>query len=293
MCPSSVVSDFRNLRRAGTEKNRSATLTVVPTGKPAGFTETSLPLENSTRVPSASDGSRDSSSRRETDAMVGSASPRKPSVEMASRSSAVLSLLVAWRSKASSASSCVMPWPSSMTRIMRLPPASVSMRTVLAPASSAFSSNSFTTEAGRSTTSPAAILLATASGNMRIRLIIPASNLLRLALGGFLQSDAQLVELGGVDFGGRFGHEVLGSGGLAEGDDLANRFFTGQKHHDSVDAQRDAAVRRGSVGERIQEEAEAFAQLLLAEAESLEKTFLDVLTVDPDAAGAELVAVQH
>jgi len=33
----------------------------------------------------------------------------------------------------------------------------------VAPASSAFSSSSFTTEAGRSTTSPAAILLATCS----------------------------------------------------------------------------------------------------------------------------------
>jgi hypothetical protein len=37
-----------------------------------------------------------------------------------------------------------------------------------APASSAFSSSSFTTEAGRSTTSPAAIRFATASANMRI-----------------------------------------------------------------------------------------------------------------------------
>src|SRR5215475_4897688 len=64
-----------------------------------------------------------------------------------------------------------MPWPSSMTRIIRLPPASVSTRIVLAPASSAFSRISFTTEAGRSTTSPAAILFATASGNMRIRLM--------------------------------------------------------------------------------------------------------------------------
>ena len=40
-----------------------------------------------------------SRSRRETAAMEGSASPRKPSVEMESRSSAVRSLFVAWRSK--------------------------------------------------------------------------------------------------------------------------------------------------------------------------------------------------
>src|SRR5437868_11103330 len=57
---------------------------------------------------------------------------------------------------------------------MRLPPDSISIRIVFAPASNAFSRSSLTTEAGRSTTSPAAILLATASGNMRIRLILRA-----------------------------------------------------------------------------------------------------------------------
>src|SRR6266851_5330077 len=121
------------------------------------------------RVPSASAASRDSSNKRDTAAMVGSASPRKPSVAMERRSSADLSLLVAWRSNASNASSWAMPWPSSMTRIIRLPPDSISIRMVIAPASRAFSSSSFTTEAGRSTTSPAAILLATASGSMRMR----------------------------------------------------------------------------------------------------------------------------
>ena len=41
----------------------------------------------------------------DTDAMLGSASPRKPSVRMAARSSARAILLVAWRSMASTASS--------------------------------------------------------------------------------------------------------------------------------------------------------------------------------------------
>ena len=163
----------------------SATLTVVPAGNPAGFTPSSLPPANSTRVPSGSDSSRVSSKSRETAAMDGSASPRKPRVAMERRSSAVLSLLVAWRSNASSASSWVIPWPSSVTRIMRFPPCSTSMRTVLPPASSAFSSSSFTTDAGRSTTSPAAILFATDSGNMRIRLIgsLPSPQIVRFGHG--------------------------------------------------------------------------------------------------------------
>jgi hypothetical protein len=51
------------------------------------------------------------------------------------------------------------------------PPRRINVSTLRAPASMLFSINSFTTEAGRSTTSPAATWLATVSGNNRIRLI--------------------------------------------------------------------------------------------------------------------------
>ena len=67
------------------------------------------------------------------------------------------------------ASSLPIPQPSSLTSISVFPPFSSSIRTRVAPASSAFSTSSFTTEAGRSTTSPAAIWSATASGRMDIR----------------------------------------------------------------------------------------------------------------------------
>ena len=54
-------------------------------------------------------------------------------------------------------------------RISLRPPPSTSIRTRVAPASSEFSSSSLTTDAGRSTTSPAAIWLATWSESMRMR----------------------------------------------------------------------------------------------------------------------------
>src|ERR1700761_7134757 len=54
-------------------------------------------------------------------------------------------------------------------RIRRRPAFSVSMRISVAPASSEFSRSSLTTEAGRSTTSPAAILFAPLSERTRIR----------------------------------------------------------------------------------------------------------------------------
>ena len=63
---------------------------------------------------------------------------------------------------------CGMPLPSSSTAIRRTPPAS--RRTVIwvAPASRALSTSSRTAEAGRSTTSPAAIWLMSSSGRSRM-----------------------------------------------------------------------------------------------------------------------------
>src|ERR1035438_1989624 len=142
---------------------------AVPPPSAASSQRSILPPAISMRVPVVSSAERVSSSRRETDAMEGSASPRNPRVAMESRSFTSRSLLVAWRSKASSASSRNMPQPSSTTRMSRRPPDSASTRKSVAPASSEFSRSSLTTEAGRSTTSPAAILLATWSGRMRIR----------------------------------------------------------------------------------------------------------------------------
>ena len=73
-----------------------------------------------------------------------------------------------WRLNASGRSAGVMPWPSSVTRISTLPPPATSTRMRRAPASSAFSTSSLTAEAGRSTTSPAAMRLAVASSSCRI-----------------------------------------------------------------------------------------------------------------------------
>jgi hypothetical protein len=113
-------------------------------------------------------GRREASAKRLTEAIDGSASPRKPSVATDSRSSSEAILLVAWRDTASGSSSGAMPPPSSRMRIRRTPPSSRSMSTRRAPASSAFSTSSLTTDAGRSTTSPAAIWLMRMSGSWRI-----------------------------------------------------------------------------------------------------------------------------
>ena len=106
--------------------------------------------------------------RRPTAPSEGKASPRKPKLWIFVRSDPSI-LEVACRLSARGRSSGRMPQPSSITRISVLPPSEISTRIWRAPASKAFSTSSLTAEAGRSTTSPAAIRLIDASSNWRIR----------------------------------------------------------------------------------------------------------------------------
>ena len=107
------------------------------------------------------------SDSRETAKMAGNASPRNPSVPMASRSASVRSFDVACRSSASKQSSGVIPRPSSVTATSCRPAPRTATSMRVAPASRLFSTSSLTMDAGRSITSPAAILLTTASGKRR------------------------------------------------------------------------------------------------------------------------------
>src|ERR1700678_2641935 len=272
------------------------------------------------RVPSPSSASRVSSSRREIAAMVGKASPRNPSVAIESRSSAGRSLDVAWRSKASRASAGFMPQPSSITRIRRLPPDSVSMRIERAPASSAFSSSSFTTDAGRSTTSPAAILLATVSGSMRMRLMkcvsrsanqhIPNPETLQWVCQSAVDTtscvllcrhpcfrlfngDSQVVQLIRAHCRRRLGHQILRRRRLREGNHLADGFFAGQQHYHAVESQSDAPVRWRAVSKRIEKKPEPLACLFFAQPQRLEHTRLHILAMNSYAPGTQFDAVEH
>ena len=105
-------------------------------------------------------------------AMDASASPRKPSVWICPRSSAVAILLVAWRINALSIYSASIPEPLSTICSCWMPPRTADSVICVAPASMAFSSSSFATEAGRSTTSPAAISSAVCLSSTRISAMV-------------------------------------------------------------------------------------------------------------------------
>ncbi len=162
MWPNSVRSARRNLRRAGTLKNRSRTSTLVPGGWAPGAArrigraiafDAARPHARRRRLREVNAQARH---RGDTEA---SASPRKPSVRDALQVLEAGDLAGGVAATASGSSSASMPPPSSRTRIRRAPPCSMSISMRVAPASRLFSTSSLTTDAGRSTTSPAAIWL--------------------------------------------------------------------------------------------------------------------------------------
>ena len=81
------------------------------------------------------------------------------------------------------------------------------------------------------------------------------------------QPDVQLAQLLLVDRRRRAGHDVDGRGRLRERDHLADRRLAAEQRDQAIEAERDAAVRRRPVLERVEEEAEARLRVLVGHAE--------------------------
>ena len=144
----------------------------MPSGAPASSSDSSFPPAILYRTPNSASFVLVRSSTCETAAILESASPRKPRDEMCARSSALRILLVEWRKNAALTSSLSIPIPLSAIRINVMPPSLISTVTAVAPASIAFSASSLTTDAGRSMTSPAAILSIVIWSNTCILLMV-------------------------------------------------------------------------------------------------------------------------
>src|ERR1035437_6937404 len=151
-----------NARRAGGFANRPLTSIRWPAMGRAGCSSATNPYSTVIIAPSVAPGSALRASTRETAAMLASASPRNPSDSMRPSSAMLESFEVAWRMKASGRSTGGIPAPSSNTRMRSMPAPWTSIVMCSAPASRLFSTRSLTTDAGRSTTSPAAMASATA-----------------------------------------------------------------------------------------------------------------------------------
>ena len=133
-------------------------MNVVPSGHPISSNAFSSPPSIKYLLPNTSSRFFVTNSTIATALILESASPRNPRLDTLSKSSTERILLVACRKNAVLISSFRIPQPLSVIRIKLIPPSLISTVMAFAPASIAFSTNSFTTAAGRSTTSPAAIL---------------------------------------------------------------------------------------------------------------------------------------
>ena len=178
----SVTSFFKNLRLAGTFAKRFSTMTVVPSLAALSDTRRIFPPLASSIAPLCAPRGLDIILISETDAIAASASPLNPRVSIPSRSSASFILLVACLLIATGRSSGSIPQPLSATLIYVTPPFCISTVIDVAPESIEFSSNSFITDEGLSTTSPAAIKFATAKDSTFILPIVSSLQMFLLII---------------------------------------------------------------------------------------------------------------
>ena len=104
--------------------------------------------------------------------------------------------------------------------------------------------------------------------------------------------DVKLLQLLLRDGPRRAHHQVDRPLRLREGDDVADVVETEDEHRDAVDAERDAAVGRSAVFEGLEQEAEAVADVVVAEAKQLKSALVVVLRWVPVRPAADLEAVE-
>ncbi len=108
-----------------------------------------------------------------------------------------------------------------------------------------------------------------------------------------LDANVQVAQLLLRDLGRRVGQRAGGGLRLREGDDVTDRVGAGHQHREPVEAERDPAMWRRAVLERVEQEAELLLGLLRADAEHLEHGRLHIIAMDTHRAAADLGAVQH
>ena len=102
----------------------------------------------------------------------------------------------------------------------------------------------------------------------------------------------ELAQLSRVDRRRRVAHQIDGLRRLWERDYLADRRLTRQEGANAIEAERESAVRRRAVLERLEEESEAVLRVLVREPEQAEHLGLRLAVMNTNAAAAELPAVE-
>ena len=105
--------------------------------------------------------------------------------------------------------------------------------------------------------------------------------------------EAEFAQLLGLGRGRSVGHHFLRLLVLGKGDHFPDRVFAGSQHDHPVEAVGEPTMGRRAVAEGGQQKPEAPLGILARDAQALEDPLLQLGIVDPDAARAELGAVEH
>src|SRR3954464_10613776 len=103
----------------------------------------------------------------------------------------------------------------------------------------------------------------------------------------------QVREILRWDRRGRALEERASRRGFGKRNDVAQRARVGQLHGNSIEAERDASMRRRAGAEALEQKAKARLCRPLVDAEQRENALLQRRITDPDASAAELRAVEH
>src|ERR1700719_1456002 len=98
----------------------------------------------------------------------------------------------------------------------------------------------------------------------------------------FYYPNSQLSQLCLRHRRGSLHHQIFCGSGFREGNYLAQTIRSRQNHHDAVEAERNTAMRRRAVFERIQEKAEARARLCFCHSERVKNSTLYILAMNTD-----------
>ena len=94
----------------------------------------------------------------------------------------------------------------------------------------------------------------------------------------------QFLQLGIAGAAGGTGHQAAGLLGLGEGNCVADRILPGQQHHQTINAEGDAAVGGSPHLQGLQQETELFFGFLLGQADGLEHLALQLGVMDAQGA---------
>src|SRR5579872_5071397 len=96
--------------------------------------------------------------------------------------------------------------------------------------------------------------------------------------------DAELFQLRFTHRGRCVHHQVHGLGSFWEGDDFAQAGGAGEDHHNAIQAERNAAMRRRAILQRLEEKSKACAGFFFGHAQGTKNFSLDILAVNTNRA---------